>query len=317
MTRKEIIKGNKISEIHSFVLGGYEQKVLVEGKTDDLPVIITLHGGPGTPVPFSVGCRGMFPEFTDRFIMVYWDQLGCGINNREIDDSFSVSSFVQMTKDLIDKVTDLFPDNKKYIFATSWGSILSAGLLEQFPHIVDGVVVSGQIVKNVFFNDEVMEELRRSPIPKKKMARIEKVTPDNYTSDDMQLISGSLQKYTDGYNNKRGGKPPLGKIIMGLMTSPDYKFSDFKAVMINGYQKNTSLWKEILKTDLTPILGKVEVPYIILQGETDIVASTRTVEELVSSSNNPNLECVVVKNTGHFPGTEMMEELLSRLVSLG
>lgn len=63
-------------------------------------IVIALHGGPGTPIPCSVGCRGLFPAFTDEFIMVYWDQLGCGINNHVIDDTFSVDSFVRMTEEL-------------------------------------------------------------------------------------------------------------------------------------------------------------------------------------------------------------------------
>ena len=72
--RKQIIEQNEISELHTFSLGGVPQKVLVEGKSRELPVVINLHGGPGSPIPFSVGCRGLFPMFTDRFIMVYWDQ---------------------------------------------------------------------------------------------------------------------------------------------------------------------------------------------------------------------------------------------------
>ncbi len=315
MTRKEIIKRNQISNIYNFVLNGYEQKVLIEGKTKDLSVLITLHGGPGTPIPLSVGCRGMFPNFTDNFIMVYWDQLGCGINNREIDDSFSIQSFVKMTIDLINEVSKIFPDNKKFVFATSWGSILSAKVLEQFPHIVDGVVVSGQIIKNVFFNDEVIEELSRTKISQKKIAQIKKANSDKYTLSDLQLVSSSLQKYTNAYNNKQGQKSPVGKIIWGLITSPDYNFSDFKAIMINGYRKNNSIWKEILKIDLTATLKSVEIPYIILQGDTDIVASTKNVKELVDSSNNPNLECKIISNTGHLPGEEMMEKLYSQFIS--
>lgn len=101
--RKEIIAGNKVSEIYEWNLGGYNQKVLIEGKDENLPIVITLHGS-GAPIPFSVGCRGLFPEFTNQFIMVYWDQLGCGINNYLIDDSFSIASFVEMTVDLIHNV---------------------------------------------------------------------------------------------------------------------------------------------------------------------------------------------------------------------
>ncbi|MEE1517664.1 MAG: hypothetical protein UF228_08710 [Lachnospiraceae bacterium] len=68
--KKDNIISNEISEVCTYILGGYEQKVLIEGKNKDLPVVITLHGGPGTPIPFSVGCRGLFPVFTDNFIMV-------------------------------------------------------------------------------------------------------------------------------------------------------------------------------------------------------------------------------------------------------
>lgn len=113
---KGIITENKVSKVYDWSLGGYKQKVLVEERMENLPIVITLHGGPGTPIPFSVGCRGLFPEFTDRFIMVYWDQLGCGINNYVIDDNFTIDSFVQMTKDLILEVKKVFPHNKVYIF---------------------------------------------------------------------------------------------------------------------------------------------------------------------------------------------------------
>ena len=118
MKRKDVILNNEISELCVFTLNGYEQKVLIEGKRKDSPIIITLHGGPGTPIPFSVGCRGLFPAFTDIFIMVYWDQLGSGINNYVIDDTFSIDSFVQMTEELVAQIKKKFPNNKVMIFST-------------------------------------------------------------------------------------------------------------------------------------------------------------------------------------------------------
>lgn len=310
MKRKDISTNNEISDLISLSLNGYEQKILIEGKSRTLPVVITLHGGPGTPIPFSVGCRGLFPEFTDNFIMVYWDQLGCGINNCIIDDVFSIDDFVKMTEDLIKEIKKRFVDNKILIFSTSWGSILSAKLLERNPNAVDGVIASGQIIKNVFLCEEVMNELDKSKISRKKMDKIRTVTVDNYSGKDLQLISTSLRKYTNAYQNKIGAKAPMGSIIKGLLTSPDYKFKDFKAIMVNGYMKNNSLWKEILRIDLSEILGGVEIPYLLLQGDTDIVASTQTAKSLVSNCNNPNLRIQVISNTGHMPGVEMMEALM-------
>ena len=314
MMKKKIIKSNnEVSELCSFSLGGYQQKILIEGKSKDNPIVLTLHGGPGTPIPFSVGCRGLFPVFTDEFLMVYWDQLGCGINNHVIDDTFTIDTFVQMTEELIEQIKVKFPSNKIIIFSTSWGSILSAKLLEKNPHAVNAVIACGQIIKNVFICDEVKEVLAKSNISKKKLERIRNITIENFTGKDLQLISDALRKYTDAYQNKIGEKAPRGSIIKGLMTSPDYTMKDFTAIMVNGYMKNTSLWKEIIQINLTEQLRNVEIPYVILQGDTDIVASTKLVKELIVNSNNSNLDCKVVANTGHMPGVEMMDTLLSVL----
>ena len=311
--RKNIIDRSEISQIYSFELGGYSQKVLIEGKSRENPVIITLHGGPGTPIPFSVGCRGMFPLFTDNFIMVYWDQLGCGINDHKIDDDFKIKTFVEMTCDLISEVKKIFPDNKIYLFSTSWGSVLSALVSDIKQNEIGGVVACGQIIKDIFFNDEVTEALEKSNIPKKKLDIIKNTNSENASSKELQLISSCLTKYTDAYNNKNGRKSPMFSVIKGLLTSPDYKFKDFKAIMVNGYMGNNSLLNELLKIDLTDTLAGVKIPYIIIQGDTDIVASTKRVKELVEKSSNSNLKLYEVKNTGHLPGADMMEKIFDEL----
>ncbi len=71
--RREVIENNKVSKMMTYSLNGYSQKVLFDGKNETSPVLLNLHGGPGMPIPFSVGCRGMFPDFTDHVIMAYWD----------------------------------------------------------------------------------------------------------------------------------------------------------------------------------------------------------------------------------------------------
>ncbi len=311
--RKIVIQQNEISQVYTFDLGGYSQKVLVEGKSSELPIVIALHGGPGTPVPFSVGCRGMFPEFTDKFIVVYWDQLGCGINNYPIDDSFKISSFTDMTRDLISEIRKLFPKNKVYIFSTSWGSVLSALISAICPDEISGVVACGQIIKDIFFNDEVFFELEQSKTPKKKLQVLKNTNSETATSKELQMMSSCLMRYTNAYNNSKTKKAPMSLMIKGLITSPDYKFKDFKAVVINGYKGNSSIWNELLKIDLSDTLSHVTIPYTILQGDTDIVASTQKVIELVESAANDNLTYSVIKDNGHLPGVDMMNRILEAL----
>lgn len=311
--RKAVIAGNEISQLYTFRLGGYDQKVLIEGKSKKLPVVVMLHGGPGTPIPMSVGCRGLFPEFTDRFLMVYWDQLGCGINNHVIDDRFGIDSFADMTVDLLGEIRTLFPDNRILLFAVSWGSILSAKVLERATVPVDAVVVCGQIVKNLFLNDEVFSALEQSALPKKKLEEIRKMQADSMGQRELQLLSSSIRKYTDGMFNKKGERAPMGRIVKGLLTSPDYRLSDVKAMAVNGYRHGTALWQEILKTDLSPVLAGTAVPYTILQGDTDLVTPTGIVLRLVKESRNPLLQCQVVERTGHMPGLAMMKQAQKNL----
>lgn len=312
-TRKQIIEENEISELFIFSLGKVKQKVLIEGKSKDLPIVINLHGGPGMPIPFSVGCRGLFPMFTDRFIMVYWDQLGCGINNYDLKDQFNIESFVEMTIDLITEVRKLFPNNKLILFGTSWGSVLALKAAQKSGNQVNAVVVYGQVLRSLFFNEEVYETLEKAGFSNKKLLRIRTMNPDTIKNDDLQFLAGKIRKYTDGYMNKKGKQVRLGKIVRGLLTSPDYKLKDFKAILINGTSTSTCLWSELLEIDLKDSLSNVNVPYYILQGDTDIVTSTTDLVQTVEATENPCLSCRVIKNSGHMPGEEAIKAIFETL----
>lgn len=314
VARKQIIEQNEISQIYTFALGKIPQKVLIEGKSRHLPVVITLHGGPGSPIPFSVGCRGMFPEFTNRFLMVYWDQLGCGINDYKLKEEFTIDSFVQMTADLIAEVKKLFPDNKLLLFGMSWGSVLALKVLQKAGHCVDAVVTWGQAIHNLFLNEEVYAALEQAGLAEKKLQRIRSMTAENLDEKDMKLLTGSIRKYTDGYTNKKGEQAPMLPVVRGLLASEDYTIKDFKAIMVNGTATAKGLLRGLLQLDLTEELLAVDVPYYILQGDTDIVTSTKAVQREVEASDNPNLHMKVIENTGHMPGKSGMEAVLETLI---
>lgn len=314
--RKQIIEGNEISVLDTFFLGNIPQKVLIEGKSKDLPVIITLHGGPGSPIPFSVGCRGLFPEFTDRFIMVYWDQFGCGINDYKLNDEFTIDDFVIMTEDLIAQIKTLFPNNKLILFGMSWGSVLALKTLHQARTDIDAVVIWGQVLRKLFLNDEVYDALTRAGLSAKNMRRIRAIDANHFCDNDMKFLTGCIRKYTDGYSNKKGEPAPVSPIIRGLLTSPDYSLRNFKSVIINGAAANARLWRELLNMDLTPELTQVNVPYEILQGNTDIVTSTTKIQKTIAASGNPNLHCRIIADSGHIPGKAGMEEVLKTLIRI-
>ncbi len=320
MKRKAYMKSCEISEVRTVRLGGYDQKISIEGKKRDLPVVICLHGGPGLPVPFGVGCRGLMPEWTDRAIMVYWDQLGCGINNYNLDNSFCVQSFVDMTVDLIGEIKRIFPRNKLFLFAISWGSALALKAAVAAADLLNGVVVYGQIIKNLFFNEQVYASLEHAP--KKVRSRVAEIRADGISCEykvldrNLRDLTLYLRKYTNGYNNRSAKGIATGKFVKGILTSPDYTFRDFKAIMNNGYRKNESIWQELLAIDLSDCLARVEIPYLIFQGDTDLVTCTDTAVQTAQECGNANVQVKVLKQSGHFPSALAMNEVCAELFAL-
>lgn len=314
--RKEIIAGNEISELKTYCLNGYEQKILIEGRKRDLPITIFLHGGPGSPIPFCAGCRGLFPEFTNRTIMVYWDQLGCGINDYNIDNSFSIDSYVNMAIDLIRELKKEFKNNPINLFAVSWGSIIAVETAERIPEEINKVVVYGQVSKNMIFNQEVFETLEKSKIPESKKKYLSDIkNTKEYSLAQLKTMTKLIQKYTEGYNCKSDGKAPIGNILKGIISSPDYSMKNFKAMVINGTTKNESLFKELIALNLEVALENVKVPYLILQGSTDIVTSTKQIKEFMSKTKNEYLQLEIIENSGHITGKNGMEKVIEMMFS--
>ena len=57
----------------------------------------------------------------------------------------------------------------------------------------------------------------------------------------------------------------------------------------------------------------MEVPYLVVQGETDIVTSTRALRTFVAECGNPNLHYAEAPRSGHMPGTVGMDLLFERI----
>ena len=67
---------NSISEITNVEIGGIDQYLIIRGADSSKPVILFVHGGPGSPeTPIM---RALNPTIENDFVMVYWEQRGAG-----------------------------------------------------------------------------------------------------------------------------------------------------------------------------------------------------------------------------------------------
>ncbi len=57
-------------------------------------------------------------------------------------------------------------------------------------------------------------------------------------------------------------------------------------------------------------LAKIKLPYLIVQGSTDLVTSTNTIRDYLSECPNENIRFKVIPNSGHMPSGEAMQFLM-------
>lgn len=296
------------------VLGGIAQRVLIDTYDMNNPVVIELHGGPGLPLPLNPGTRSIFADWARQFTMVYWDQLGCGINNDTLDESLSIQRFVDMTLDLILYIRSHFPNRKIFLLALSWGSILSAKISQLRPDLIDGVVVYGQAVRNVEGSQQLFDALEHSRLPRfLKNAIVKAHNPVTRSVPQMQLIMGCSFFFTQSYHTLHGDHVPLIRLSKAMLVCEDYRYKDILALALNGYMSNTSIFKELAVADVADELVHAIVPYWIVQGANDLVTDTKSIRELVETSGNSNLRIHVLAHASHLPGVHGMHHVLLTL----
>lgn len=187
VTRYRTEAVNEICEMVSVELGGIEQNVLIEGESDDLPVLIAVHGGPGTPIPKGCAYRGVYENLSSNYIFVQWDQYGCGTNKGKLDETFSVERYTVMLCDRIAYLTESFPSNDLYLFGMSWGTVLTCKAANDMPDIIDGVIAYGQIVDNFLAYEGTYEVLNSCELNEKERAALDGAM-ENKSKPDFLVI---------------------------------------------------------------------------------------------------------------------------------
>src|SRR5690606_2011464 len=72
----EITKADGIQESLFLEIGGTQQYIQIRGEDRDNPIILVLHGGPGSPTSYY--SYYWQTELEDDFTLVHWDQRGSG-----------------------------------------------------------------------------------------------------------------------------------------------------------------------------------------------------------------------------------------------
>jgi pimeloyl-ACP methyl ester carboxylesterase len=130
-------------------IGGIKQFITLEGKDENLPLLLFLHGGPGRSV------MSYADRFTDKlkehFIVVQWDQRETGrtlaLNASPVPLSLSV--FQNDTYELIQLLLRKFHREKLYLAGHSWGTALGFYIARTHPGLLYAYLPIGPMINQL------------------------------------------------------------------------------------------------------------------------------------------------------------------------
>ncbi len=239
------------------------------------PMVVVIHGGPGGDYRSILNSQEIS---NDGFYVVFYDQRGSGLSERHPKEIYSTQLMID---DLRSVINYYKKDNQKvFLLGHSWGAMLAAGYLDQYPNTIDGSIF---IEPGGFTWNDTKKYLERSQ-------------PTDLFSENMndfvyqdQFISGSDYNTLD-YKFSLGAANESGNTTGMNEPTPFWRYGAHCHI---GLMESVDDHPFNFTTHLSQYQPKVLFVYSELNK-----AYGRSHAELVSSPFT-NLELVQIQGSGH------------------
>ena len=104
------------------------------------PVIVFLHGGPGSDYRSLLALRERHNGYRleDEYFLVYWDQRGTGLSKRHGKETVTIDQYMDDLNTLVDRYS---PERPVYLIGESWGGMYATNYINLYPERVAGAVL--------------------------------------------------------------------------------------------------------------------------------------------------------------------------------
>jgi proline iminopeptidase len=144
-----IVTPNGIQGTFEAALGNARQVVNVRGADRDNPILIFVHGGPGTvEMPFAWAFQRPWEDF---FTVVQYDQRGAGRsflleNPKKIAPTLTIERYRDDAIELIELLRKKYGKRKVFLLGHSWGSIVGLSVAAERPDLLFAYIGMGQYI---------------------------------------------------------------------------------------------------------------------------------------------------------------------------
>jgi len=314
----KVIQGS-ISEKVWLEVSGIEQGMFIRGENPQNPVILFLHGGPGTPML-------QFIEYMERineserlekyFTICYWDQRGSGMTYDKSTDpsTMTVEQMVEDTYEVTEYLKERFGQDRIYLLGQSWGTYLGVKTIEKYPENYLAYIGIGQVTNQTeserLAYDYMLNHANKTNDQDviKKLERYD-LYSNNFPSLDY-LVKGRteiLNKYKIGHLHQG---LTFQDILKTIFVFKGYTVSEKINWFVGADFSMIYLFPIVLHDDLFISSIKFEVPFYIIQGDYDYQVSQVLAEKYLDVLQAPKKEFFAFANSAHSPNMEEPEKFI-------
>ena len=300
-----IIK-NSVAEMRYVKIGGIDQFILIRGKSKDNPLLLILHGGPGTPeTPMF---RKYNSELEEYFTIVYWEQRGAGKSyNKSIpDSSMTLDQFINDTHELTYFLKTQFKKDKIFLLGHSWGSLLGVKTINKYPNDYHAYIGIGQVAnqsKSEILSYQFVLKKAKEDNNIKALKELNEI--GEYSDENLNRIGLTNWLFTQREWVLRYGGTTYNPdnvvdiIVLSLLFCKEYTIGD-KITFFKG--NNTSiinLFPAFINTNLSETDPELKIPVYFLQGINDYQTNYSVAREYFDKLKAPKKEFIPFNKSSH------------------
>lgn len=311
---------NGVQEGMYVKIGGIDQWIQIRGEDRSNPVILFVHGGPGTStIPISSGWQPWEKYFT----VVQWDQRGAGRTFRMTGDSVATTmTLAQMTEDGVEVaefVRAHLHKDRIVLIGHSWGSFLGIHIVKRRPDLFHAYVGTGQVVGRQTFEKqsdlvvthlEALAQAANNREALTELASISAVPGYSITKPDI------VQKWA-----KVLSLPSIEEFRLVSPVPPPF-MPDFSLLDWYYWQRGISFSATqlrgrngpMMRSDLWSLGTEFSVPMFFFEGTEDIVTPMEPAYAYFAQIKAPQKEFVRLKGGDHFIPFDRPDEFLAQLM---
>lgn len=293
-------------------INGIKQGMFLQCENTENPVLLYLHGGPGSP---DIAFNDKYPTGLEKlFTVCWWEQRGSCIsyNSKIKPEEMTLEQMIADTVAVTNYLCNRFSQEKIYVMGHSWGSFLGVQTVESHPELYHAYIGVGQVVdqdrsERLAYTYMLEEFAKRND--KKMLKKLRKHPIGDGGGISMRYLglrSIGMNKLGIGIMRSMTSSIDCVKIVLGYK---GYTLGEKVKFAKGSMFSLKHLWDNVTQANFIKQVPKLQIPVYIFQGKYDYQVSYEIAREYVTALNAPVKGFYTFENSAHSPCFEEPEKM--------